>query len=89
MIEHASTVSSILDSSDGLVAIVLADTGTLSIESSRMGGEGAYLYLLQKDGADSGNKRYLASSPNQTELEAYKLKILNLRKTYTPPKKGK
>ena len=89
MIEHHPAVSSVLDSSDGLLAIVLSDTGTLTIESGRLGGGGTYLYLLQKDGSDAGNKRYLASSTEPAKLEEYKLKLLHERKHYIPPKKSK
>jgi hypothetical protein len=90
MIEHNSAVSSVLDSSEGLTAIVLADTGALTIEGGKLAGSGGqYLFLLQKDGADAGNKRYVASSSDHLELESYRLKLLQLRKTYTPPKKGK
>ena len=86
LIEHPSAVSSILDSSEGLTAIVLSDTGTLSIEVGKLGGGGSYLYLLQKDGADSGNKRYVAYSENVLLLEEYRLRLLKERKTYTPKK---
>ena len=90
MIGHHSAVSSILDSSEGLTASVLADTGTLSIEGGKLAGsEGQYLFLLQKDGADAGNKRYIASSTDHLELEAYRLTLLKMRKSFVPKKGNK
>ena len=68
-------VSSYLDASEFLTELVLSDSGPISLESK-------LLFLYQKDGADTGNKRCLAHSNNPLSLETYRLSILSERKKY-------
>ena len=73
--------SSYLEVSEYLTTLVLSDSGPISIEAGVLT-PGYLIFLLQKDGADQGNKRCLASSMNQSKLEAYRVSIMEERVKY-------
>lgn len=74
-------ISSYLEVSEFLTTLVLSDSGPLSIEGGGLT-PGYLLFLFQKDGADTGNKRCLASSLVQGKLETYRITILDERAKY-------